>query len=172
MRVDFKCPECGHPQLEEIMVEVTVASTVKDIVVEDGIANFEYDRQTNEDGEIERFQCVSCGHVLLDVDGEVVKDLEALAVYLLDHVQPLEWNELWAAMKENLSTDNWVKTTEAMYHDQLGAVPPTLMGRGSFLCGEPWSFRGNDSLYAAFRVKDGVYEARYMTTDEFSEEFM
>jgi len=75
--INFTCPECGRAKLEEVMVDVTVASEVLD-VDEDG--NVEYGEQTNEDGEVLHYICAYCG---LGIPG--VHDGEALREYLQAH---------------------------------------------------------------------------------------
>jgi hypothetical protein len=75
--INFICPECGRAKLEEVMVDVTVASEVLD-VDEDG--NVEYGEQTNEDGEVLHYICAHCG---LGIPG--VHDGEALREYLHTH---------------------------------------------------------------------------------------
>ncbi len=59
-RIDslFKCPQCGEDDLEEIQINVTVASEIWHIA--DG-GDVQYGEQTNEDGETDRFQCMGCG---------------------------------------------------------------------------------------------------------------
>ena len=76
--VEFTCPKCGKIHLEEIMVGVTVFSTLKNITVEDGVADCDYENPTNEDGELNRYQCEICGHALT-INGDTVNDLEGLA---------------------------------------------------------------------------------------------
>ena len=71
--VQFTCPTCGQHRLEEVMSEVTVASVVTQITIDDGVANFEYGEQSNEGGKVERFQCIECGYVL-ELDGVPITD--------------------------------------------------------------------------------------------------
>lgn len=54
----FKCPQCGGSRLEEVMENVT-ASTVVESIGEGG--DVEYGKVSHEDGNVVRFQCVSCG---------------------------------------------------------------------------------------------------------------
>lgn len=62
-RLNFTCPKCGGHKIEEIMADVTVISEVNDIVGDDGVRlDFSYDDQTNDGGEIDRYQCADCGH--------------------------------------------------------------------------------------------------------------
>jgi DNA-directed RNA polymerase subunit RPC12/RpoP len=75
--VNFTCPECGHQKLEEVMVDVTVASEVLD-VDEDG--NVEYGEQTNEDGEVRHYICAYCGWKV-----PRVRNGDALRKYLQAH---------------------------------------------------------------------------------------
>lgn len=62
----FKCPECKGTHLEEIMVDVLVASDVTDIQP-DGFV--EYGEQTNHGGEVKRYQCETCGYTIKDDQG-------------------------------------------------------------------------------------------------------
>ena len=39
--------------------------------------------------------------------------------------QPLEWQALWDAMESN--PYQWIPTTEKMYWEMLGALPPRKM---------------------------------------------
>ena len=79
----------------------------------------------------------------------------------------LEWNELWDAMRNAPSP--WVKTTENMFFEMLGAVPPTDMFAGAFLVGEAshTSAAGEDVFACFVEHTDGTFEARYMTQREF-----
>lgn len=97
---------------------------------------------------------------------------------------PLEWSALWAEMKKQFcgeigdrgwaidmwGENNWTPTTEDMYYDQLGAVPPVRMGGGVFLVGEAANHTSKgEAVYAAFASKGGQYFARYMTTKMYDE---
>lgn len=83
---------------------------------------------------------------------------------------PLEWAELWAAMK--VQPFGWVRTTLEMFDSMLGVVPPRAMAGNRFLVGE--ADHHNDAghaVYACFRRDDGgeLVEARYMTAAEFGQ---
>jgi DNA-directed RNA polymerase subunit RPC12/RpoP len=58
--MQFTCPDCHSHILEEISTNVTVASQIINIS-EDCL---DYGEQTNEDGELERYQCANCGYIL------------------------------------------------------------------------------------------------------------
>ena len=62
--IEFNCPTCGSNRLEEVMVGVIVATEISDIVLEDGEADCVFGEQTNEDGEVDHYQCADCGHVV------------------------------------------------------------------------------------------------------------
>ena len=62
--LEFTCPDCGSYQLEEIMVNVTVASRVSKIDSESD--ELEYGEQTNSDGVVARYQCENCGQVIAE----------------------------------------------------------------------------------------------------------
>ena len=77
-----------------------------------------------------------------------------------------EGKDLWNAMEDK--PENWQPTTREMAMEMLEAVPPQAMRRESFLVGEP-NHHNDDGLpvYACFRVKDGHYEAKYLTEEGF-----
>ena len=82
--------------------------------------------------------------------------------------QALEWEELWSAMKR--TPYPWVLTTERMFDEMFGAVPPIAIGAGGFLVGEAsHQTASGEQVYACFVAHtDGTFEARYMTQLEFS----
>jgi len=72
----FTCPKCGSHRLEEVMTGVTVTSSV--ISVRDG-GDIEYGLQSNEDGEVDCYQCMDCG---LAIEGVI--DSVGLFMHLKD----------------------------------------------------------------------------------------
>jgi len=78
----FTCPKCKTNRLEEVMVDVTVASQVT-LIYDDG--DMDYGNQTNEGGEIDHYQCIECGCVLKDDNNEPVKDQLDLVKWLEKH---------------------------------------------------------------------------------------
>jgi hypothetical protein len=73
MQLQFTCPKCGAHKFEEIMVNVTVSSEIATVEVEDGeVIEVNYEDQTNEGGEVDRYQCAECGETIcqgtLEVD--------------------------------------------------------------------------------------------------------
>jgi hypothetical protein len=86
----------------------------------------------------------------------------------------LEWNQLWTELKVKFETNDksWTPTTEAMFYEILGAVPPMRQAFDAFLSGEPWSHtRQGGAISAAFKWDRALdqYAARYMTAKEFDE---
>lgn len=80
---------------------------------------------------------------------------------------PLEWAALWAAMKP--APYPWILTTEKMFWDMLGAVPPRAQRNDGFLVGEPDDTNGEgETLYACFMQQGELTKARYMTVREFN----
>src|SRR4030067_3715068 len=85
---------------------------------------------------------------------------------------PLEWNELWDAMRA--VPHPWILTTEDMFYSMLEAVPPQDMGSGGFLVGEAqYHNAANEPVYACFAgLPNGsggsLFQARYLTPREFS----
>lgn len=69
----FTCPNCGEHVIEEIMVNVTVVTEMVSIE-EDETA--EYGDQINEDGEVERYQCVGCGRMVAKDRAELLQVLK------------------------------------------------------------------------------------------------
>lgn len=78
MLLPFKCPSCGGTKLEEVMVDVTVTTTIK-TVGEGG--DLSYGECSHEEGEVLQYQCQTCGHVLKD-QGGIIRTSEALSDYL------------------------------------------------------------------------------------------
>ena len=73
---EFTCPKCGSHRLEEVMTNVTIYSPIKSYSIEDGEIDFEYGNQNNEDGAVERYQCMDCGeHIAFD-QAELIAFLE------------------------------------------------------------------------------------------------
>ena len=75
--INFTCPKCGEHRLEEVMTGVVVASTIID--AKEG--SIEYGEQTNEDGEVQNYQCMDCGWVVA-IDQGVIRDCEELCEWL------------------------------------------------------------------------------------------
>jgi len=60
MKPEFTCPDCKGHRLEEIQSDVTVASEIINVHQD----CLDVGEQTNEGGDIDRFQCVDCGWVI------------------------------------------------------------------------------------------------------------
>lgn len=69
-------PECGGEHIEEVMSNVTVVSRLA-YVGDGGPGDIRYDTQTNEDGEVDRYQCEDCGRVIADNEKDLVAVLKA-----------------------------------------------------------------------------------------------
>jgi len=78
----FVCPKCNGTKLEEVMKYVTVSSKIND-VGEGGDIN--YGEQSNEDGEVDFYQCLDCGEELVWDDGTTVESNEELYDWLKEH---------------------------------------------------------------------------------------
>jgi hypothetical protein len=63
----FTCHKCGGHAIEEVMTNVTVSSVINSIG-EGG--DIEYGLAYNDDGEVDRFQCVDCGATVTSGDNE------------------------------------------------------------------------------------------------------
>lgn len=82
---------------------------------------------------------------------------------------PLEWQALWDAMDAN--PDAWIPTTEHMYWEMLGAVPPIKMLGRNFLVGEPLRSNGQgEAVYSCFTKFGDTYTAKNLTVAEFMRE--
>lgn len=83
--------------------------------------------------------------------------------------QPLEWQALWDAMDAN--PDAWIPTTEAMYWEMLGAVPPIKIIGQNFMVGEPLRHDAQGhAVHACFTKFGETYKARNMTLEQFMSE--
>jgi hypothetical protein len=80
----------------------------------------------------------------------------------------LEWASLWDAMKA--TPEAWISTTEAMYWNMLGALPPRAMSGSTFLVGEADHLNADGrAVYACFVNFGDSYRARYLTLAQFKE---
>ncbi|KKL07330.1 hypothetical protein LCGC14_2587110 [marine sediment metagenome] len=77
--VNFTCPECKNNEIEEILINVTQTSVINTI---DECGDIKYGNILNEDGEINRFQCVACGYILIDENECQITCQIELAEYL------------------------------------------------------------------------------------------
>lgn len=85
---NFKCPDCGHDELEEVLTEATISSVVENFD-EDG-TYVEYDEKKPQEiygGVIDRFQCRCCGHV--------VKDVNEITINTYDDLYPVAKEKGW-----------------------------------------------------------------------------
>ena len=78
-RLKFKCPKCSSNRLEEVMGNCTVSSAIKEICSDGDI---EYGDQSTEYGEVDRYQCLECGFVLKDENGNKIDGVEKLVEWL------------------------------------------------------------------------------------------
>jgi hypothetical protein len=84
--------------------------------------------------------------------------------------QPLEWKALWDAMDAN--PDAWIPTTEAMYWEMLGAVPPRSMIGRNFLVGEADHHNSEGyPVYSCFTKFGDIYKAKKLSYKQFMEAF-
>ena len=60
MTLNFTCPSCKGHKLEEIQKEAVITSEIVEVHPD----YLDVGEQTNECGDIDRFQCVDCGWVL------------------------------------------------------------------------------------------------------------
>jgi hypothetical protein len=51
----------------------------------------------------------------------------------------------------------WVPTTEKMYYEMLGVLPPASWGNDAFQVGEPSDHRNGQATFASFRIIDGQF---------------
>lgn len=81
----------------------------------------------------------------------------------------LEWQELWDAM--DAKPDAWIPTTESMYWEMLGAVPPEKMIGANFLVGEATRHNSQgEAVYSCFTKCGDTYKAKNLTVAEFMRE--
>jgi len=77
----FKCLSCGSDRLEEIQEDVTLASEIVGVGpsgdLEYGVAS-----SAGDSGTVARYQCLTCGYIVMNNNGEHVTDAEALSTVL------------------------------------------------------------------------------------------
>lgn len=75
----FKCPECDSNQLEEVMIDVVQSSIISEI---DSEGYVDYENTSTDGGEVDRYQCSKCGHLIKNEIGGKINDVEELAEWL------------------------------------------------------------------------------------------
>lgn len=83
MELNFKCPDCGSDELEEIRVGDTVSSRVTAVYTNSSPGLGE--QRVNEDGTIDRYQCVGCGSFIQDTAGKPITDPVELHAWFADN---------------------------------------------------------------------------------------
>lgn len=78
----FHCPKCGCATFEEILTNVTQSTAFRRVSCEDGIVEPDYQNSATEGGEINRYQCQSCGFVLRTEQGNTINDPQALRQWM------------------------------------------------------------------------------------------
>ncbi len=81
-KIEFTCPECGSHKIEEIMVDMIVASECSlgypavdpGCVVDPDGYEIQYGDQTNQGGHVERYQCGNCGFTIVDDSSDHADD--------------------------------------------------------------------------------------------------
>lgn len=79
--IKFKCVKCGCEELEEVMRDVIQTSVIQ-IIDSSGAVDYYPDRTSAEGGEVERYQCHKCGHIVKDFRNVNVGDPEWLVEVL------------------------------------------------------------------------------------------
>ena len=79
MSLKFKCPSCSREDLEVVQTDVVMTSQVVDI---DEEGYFEYDLIDTGGGCVDRYQCLNCGYVLKDDDGQAVTTEEEVVEWV------------------------------------------------------------------------------------------
>lgn len=87
------------------------------------------------------------------------------------YLRPLEWGDLWEAMKA--APEAWIETTEKMYWYCLECVPPRRQWHDRFLVGEP--SRHNDEgaeVHTCFKQVGDKFFAKDMTVNTYLSELV
>jgi len=82
-KMGFYCPGCEKnvTKMEEILSYATVATSLE--VLKDG--ELSYGARACIDGEVERYQCYSCGYILRNENGNPITEEEKVIEWLNKH---------------------------------------------------------------------------------------
>ena len=69
--MNFQCPKCKYERLECCETDAFVTSIITDL---DDDGDFDYAQLIIRDSTVDRFNCVNCGFVLEDEQGENITD--------------------------------------------------------------------------------------------------
>lgn len=78
----FKCPQCGCPIFEEILVNVTQSTAFERVNCDDDVTEPDFQNTSTDGGEIDRYQCQRCGFVLKDHEGRTINNTQGLRQWL------------------------------------------------------------------------------------------
>ena len=76
----FKCRKCGATQLEEVMTDVVQSSSI--VGIEEDCGEVVYGNSSSDGGELARYQCMECGDIIKDKQGQTITDPKALIAWL------------------------------------------------------------------------------------------
>jgi len=83
------------------------------------------------------------------------------------NIMKLEWDDLFQAMSKQ--PKKWHETTQEMYDEMLGAVPPQAWYKGMFLVGEAnYHNAQGEAVYSCFIQYRGCFRAMNMTQAQFT----
>ena len=81
-KLKFTCPNCKGTRLEVIETNAIVSSVISNL---DPDGDFDYENLTVDDSVVDRFQCIECGYVLKDRNGENITDNLEVVKWLKKH---------------------------------------------------------------------------------------
>lgn len=89
--IKFQCPKCQSNKIEEIQVNVTVATEIYNVCEHEVSVHLGMDKhvdtdqgdQTNEGGHVDRYQCGECGYTIVDDSSPHADDgLDEVSLFL------------------------------------------------------------------------------------------
>ena len=81
-KLKFTCPNCKGNRLEVIETDAIVSSVITNLDID---GDFDYGNLSVDDSVVDRFQCVECGYVLKDKNGEKITDNLDVIEWLKKH---------------------------------------------------------------------------------------
>jgi hypothetical protein len=66
-------------------VNVVQATTFNQVCVEEDVTEPTYLESSTEGGELDRYQCLKCGHVLTNQDGKKIQNTDELREWVQTH---------------------------------------------------------------------------------------
>ncbi len=81
--LEFTCPECKCNTLEAVETDCVIVSTISHIYINNnGHGIISHGRETTTESKTDRYQCASCGYIVVDSKSKNITDPDELVSWI------------------------------------------------------------------------------------------